>query len=184
MATTGPLRLAAFEHQSDTFTNSPIPARIDVVAQYLQAMGDEEGLQRQAPPQYSADGRWYWTGSQWVPSASLQPKTGGFRRLVARGAVLGVVVLLGFAWAHSTGQEESENAPTVGECARSADDDEIQTVDCTDPAAEYRVTRRADGTTDGDTACATDPEATSYYAFETSSQNLTVTSFVLCLADN
>ncbi|WP_371480394.1 hypothetical protein [Kitasatospora sp. NBC_00315] len=55
---------------------------------------------------------------------------------------------------------------------------DITMLPCSDPRATYKVVAKVPGTTDGDTACASYPDANSSYY-----QDNGVSSFVLCLAD-
>jgi hypothetical protein len=101
-----------------------------------------------------------------------------------QGAILVALAMGGLAYEYEQGHEESTNAPKVGECARKLGKNTIERVDCADPRALLRVTSRVDDTTDGESACADDQEATSFYSFDASSHGLSVTSFVLCLTDD
>ncbi len=103
----------------------------------------------------------------------------------SQAVILEFFVLVSIAYANAQGDEQSAEAPKVGECAkRDGSSDDMVRVDCSDSAATYRVTSKHSGTTDGDTACAGDSAATSYYSFDSTSHGLSVSSFVLCLADS
>jgi hypothetical protein len=85
--------------------------------------------------------------------------------------------------AYSQGHEEPMNAPKVGECAKTDGAKHVLKVPCADSAATMVVTSRVDGTADGQSACASDYKATSFYSVEATTHEVSVTSFVLCLAD-
>ena len=62
--------------------------------------------------------------------------------------------------------------------ATNDSDPDITMLPCSDPRATYKVVAKVPGTTDGDTACASYPDANSSYY-----QDNGVSSFVLCLED-
>jgi len=103
------------------------------------------------------------------------------RRIIRRILLHGTWITLGLVAAIVAGNRESDEAPVVGECARLVEADELVRVDCTDDAAKFRVTSRVDDATDGESACAADLAATSYYSYESAHG---VVAFVLCLAQN
>ena len=142
------------------------------------------GTQQSNVGMVSPDGRWVWTGSEWVPRPP-QPANLAGRIPAPLRRVGGIVVvgLLGLGFAYARGEGESSSAPKVGECARAVGSDDVERVDCEDPTATLRVTSRHDGTTDGDTACLADPTATSFYSFEQRSRSSSLVSFVLCFED-
>jgi len=108
------------------------------------------------------------------------------RRGVVRLGALGFGALVAIGGAFGTFQQASDAAPDVGECAQafeSSSDESIRKVSCNDARAVYVVTSRADGIENGDKACAADMRATSYYVESVSSGDISVGSFVLCLAE-
>lgn len=132
----------------------------------------------------SPDGRWVWTGSEWA--AKEQSPASWFSRVprpVKRIGGILAVGLAGLTFAYAQGQNESNSAPKIGECARVVGDDEIESVPCDDTLATLRVTSRHDSITDGEVACSADPTATSYYSFEERSRGTSLVSFVLCFED-
>jgi len=87
------------------------------------------------------------------------------------------------AFAYAQGQQQSNSAPKVGECAKQVGENDVAVVPCGAPEATLKVTSRHDNTTNGDAACAGDASATSYYSFEERSRGSSLVSFVLCFED-
>jgi hypothetical protein len=114
--------------------------------------------------------------------AEKQQKSGS-SRLLRRFVGIGVAILIGIGITYFNGKKESDNAPAVGECAKSVGDNKIKKVSCDDPGAEFEVVSRVDDTTNGETACAGNPTVTSYYAYEAKNTGVGV-EFVLCLTDH
>jgi hypothetical protein len=48
----------------------------------------------QAPPQYSSDGRWWWTGTAWVPVPPQQVRQGGTSMWTIVGALVVFAILV------------------------------------------------------------------------------------------
>lgn len=103
------------------------------------------------------------------------------RKVVRRVLIHGTWITVGLVAAVVAGNRESDEAPVVGECASIDDAENITKVDCGSDAAKFRVTSRVDDVSDGETACANDLTATSYYSY---SSGHGIVDFVLCLADN
>lgn len=122
-------------------------------------------------------------GATHLSESAEKANNGGSRRLVRRFVGIGVAIAIGLGITYMSGKNESDNAPAVGECAKPAGDNKIKKVGCDDSAAEFEVVSRVDGTTDGETACASNPTATSYYAYEAENTGVEMVSFVLCMAD-
>ncbi len=131
------------------------------------------------PPGWNPDPAWPPPppGWIWYRSAS-RPKW-----LITAGIVVGLG-LAGTGAAYIQGQDEADRAPQVGECAHKVGPDEIQRVDCSDADADFRVTSRQEGTSDGDSVCAKDTVATTIYEFDARSHGVSLKSFVLCMVEN
>jgi len=145
------------------------------------AVSDVEGPERSAPSQgqlaqaKSVD----WSG-RLVSVKSWLDSMPPFAKRMGGTLLVGIV---GMALVAALGGAESKSAPRVGECARIVGVNDIERVPCSDPAASLRVTSRQDGTSDGSSACANDPRATSSYSYEASSRGSSLVSFVLCFED-
>jgi hypothetical protein len=75
--------------------------------------------------------------------------------------------------------QAEDNAPKVGECAKVVGGDDIKKVDCTSSEATMVATSRVEDSADGEAACASDLQATSYYQYENHG-----TKFVVCFKDH
>jgi hypothetical protein len=114
--------------------------------------------------------------------AAKQEKRGP-KRFLRQIIGVGIAIAIGIGITYFNGKKESDNAPAVGECAKSVGENEIEKISCSDPDADFEVVSRVDDTTDGQTACAGNPTVTSFYAYEAKNTGVGV-EFVLCLADH
>jgi len=159
----------------------------DALARSQAAQAEAAGAKPSEPVDPSEVGRF----TSGLPSA--RPTTEGERhavdmarkadpstplRIVRRYGIHLTIGTLALVGGYLAAHRESEHAPKVGECAKHGADDKLIKVDCSDDAADFQVTSRVDDTDDGDTACATDPDATTYYAYSSGQAGV---KFVLCL---
>lgn len=70
-----------------------------------------------APPQYSADGRWWWTGTEWVPAPppppqGAPPQTQPPRQKSPFGAILAALIvfaiMVGLIWMYVDDQQRRD----------------------------------------------------------------------------
>ena len=57
-------------------------------------MSDQQTPPHAAPPQFSADGQWWWDGHRWVPAQQAKRSSGTKIVLGVVAAVVGVLVLM------------------------------------------------------------------------------------------
>lgn len=151
---------------------------------YLPKMG----IRFNPPPGWPKPPPGWFPPLGWTPDATWPPpppgwklyKPTGFPRWVVSLLILGVFGLGGVLYTFTQGQQESDQAPKVGECAKRAGADSVVRAPCGEADAIYRVTSRVEGT-DSQDACADDPEATVAYTYSASSHGVALKSFVLCL---